>query len=107
MVNAEQIQTGIQKYIFKEIATKGNSLNKFAVYFLEPFIISRIPTYVDNFSKNEFLKDLFDDNKNLDLEKCYNYAKTAIQKSGQIMVEGMFFNETDIDKIYAYIRGDL
>jgi hypothetical protein len=23
------------------------------------------------------------------------------------MVEGMFFNETDIDKIYAYIRGDL
>lgn len=106
-VNTEQIQIGAKKFIFNDLALKGNSIDRFLVYFLEPFITSEIPAYVKKFSDNFFLKNMFDENKNLDLEKCYNYAKNAIQKSGQIFIEGFPFTETDIDKLYAYIKGDL
>lgn len=40
----------------------------------------------------------------VDLDQLYNRSKTAIAKSGQIELAGIIFNETDIDKLYSYIR---
>ena len=47
---------------------------------------------------------MFDDNMNIDVDIVYNMAKEAVKKSGQFVMYGIVFNETDIDKLYSYIR---
>ena len=103
-VNTEQIQLGVINFIENEIAKKAVGANKFAVYFVIPLISNKIAQYVNVFSENDFTKDLFDENRNVDLDAVYNQAKEAIKKSGQIVVYGIVFNETDVDKLYTYIK---
>ena len=106
-VNTEQIQLGISKFIDSEIGNKAVGFGKFATYFVMPMVISKIPHYVESYSSNVLTQDMFDSNKNVDIDKVYNYAKSAIQKSGQFVWNGIAFNETDIDKLYNYIRGGI
>ena len=49
-------------------------------------------------------KDYFVDENTINLDQIYNSAKTAIRKTGQIEYSGILFNETDIDKLYSYIK---
>jgi hypothetical protein len=105
-VNTEQIQMGVTNFIENEIAKKAVGFNKFAVYFAMPVINKKITQYLNNFSTNELTKEMFDENKNLDLDAVYNMAKSAVQKSGQFVFYGIMFNENDIDKLYTYIKGE-
>ena len=105
-VNTEQIQIGVNNFIENEIAKKAVGFNKFATYFAMPIINKKITQYIQNFSTNELTKDMFDENKNLDLNAVYNMAKNAAQKSGQFVFYGIMFNENDIDKLYNYVKGD-
>lgn len=98
MVNIEQIQMGLNRYVEEEIAKKATGFNKFAVYFALPSINKKIPQLINNF------KDFFDENGNINLDEIYNNAKSAISKSGQFSLYGIIFNETDIDKLYSYIK---
>ena len=101
-VNVQQFEIGVNKFIENEIAKKAVGFNKFAVYFAMPIINKQVENYINTFHNNELLKDIFDENKNIDIDKVYNMAKSAIQKSGQFV-----YNESDIDKLYSYIKGDL
>lgn len=105
-VNTEQIQIGLANFVENEIAKKAVGFNKFAVYFALPIVNKKITQYIDNFSANELTKDMFDENKNVDLDSVYNMAKSAVRKSGQFVLYGMIFNENDIDKLYTYIKGE-
>lgn len=104
-VNTEQIQIGVTNFIENEIGKKAVGFNKFATYFALPIINKKITQYLNTFSTNELTKEMFDENKNLDLDAVYNMAKSAVQKSGQFVFFGIMFNETDIDKLYTYIKG--
>ena len=104
-VNKDQIQNGIARYIDAEICGKATGVTKFATYFAMPIVIKKSNKFIDDFSINELTKDLFDANKNLNIDEVYNMAKNAVQKSGQFTYMGMIFNETDIDKLYNYIKG--
>jgi uncharacterized protein YcbK (DUF882 family) len=104
-VNTEQIQMGVTNFIENEIAKKAVGFNKFATYFALPIINKKITQYLNNFSTNELTKEMFDENKNLDLDAVYNMAKSAVKKSGQFVFYGIMFNENDIDKLYTYIKG--
>jgi hypothetical protein len=104
-VNKDQIQNGIIKYIDAEIGGKATGGAKFITYFAMPIVIKKANQLIDNFSTNELTKELFDANKNLNIDEVYGMAKNAVQKSGQFTYLGMIFNETDIDKLYSYIRG--
>ena len=105
-VNKEQVQLGVARYIENEIGNKAESgFGKFATFFAMPIIVKKSSQIIDNFSTNELTKDLFDANKNINLDEVYSMAKNAVQKSGQFMYMNMIFNETDIDKLYSYIRG--
>ena len=106
-INTQQIQLGADKFIENEIARKAVGVNKFAVYFAMPIINKKITQYIESFSSNPITKDIFDENKNVDIDTVYNMAKSAIQKSGQFVYYGIVFNETDVDKLYNYIKGDL
>jgi hypothetical protein len=105
-VNTEQIKIGINNFIDNELGKKSSGFQKFAVYFAMPIIDKKIIQYLNNFSTNELTKEMFDENKNLDLNAVYNMAKSAVQKSGQFVFYGIMFNENDIDKLYTYIKGE-
>jgi hypothetical protein len=105
-VNMEQIQMGVTNFIENEIAKKAVGFNKFATYFALPIINKKITKYLNDFSTNPLTKEMFDENKNLDLNAVYNMAKSAVQKSGQFVFYGIMFNENDIDKLYTYIKGE-
>ena len=102
-VNTEQIQIGVANYIEQEIAKKAVGANKFFIYFALPIVHKKIINYIDTFSTNSLTKDMFDENKNVDIDTVYRMAKDAIKKSGQFVLYGIIFNENDIDKIYSYI----
>ena len=101
--NKEQILIGVTNYIDEEIAKKAVGANKFFVYFAMPIMNKKINKYIDDFSKNEMTKDMFDINGNVDIDIIYNMAKDAVRKSGQFTLYGIIFNETDIDKLHTYI----
>ena len=103
-VNTEQVQLGVTNYIENEIAKKAVGANKFFIYFAMPIVNKKIVQYINDFSANKLTQDLFDENKNVDIDMVYNMAKKAISKSGQFVLYGIIFNENDIDKIYTYIK---
>jgi hypothetical protein len=103
-VNTEQIQVGVVNFMENEIAKKAVGAQKFGVYFAMPIVGKKIANYVNGFAQNEFTKEFFDENGNVDLDTIYNMAKDAVRKSGQFVLYGIVFNETDIDKLYNYIR---
>lgn len=103
IVNVEQIQNGVVNFIDKEIASKAVGVKKFTIYFMLPTIRNKVVKYLE--SVKEFMPELFDENNNVDIDKVYNLAKDAIKKTGQFEFMGIIFNETDIDKLYTYIKG--
>lgn len=104
MVNIQQIERGIQRYVEMEIAQKAVGVQKFATYFLMPQIPKKIEELFSKHKDGIIMRDFLDENANVDIDRLYNDSKSAIQKSGQFEMFGIIFNETDIDKIYDYIK---
>lgn len=105
VVNLEQIQKGITLFVEKEIAPKATGIKKFGIYFMLPTIQKTVANYLTKIK--EFMPDLFDENGNVKFDEFYNQAKSAVQKTGQFEFMGIIFNETDIDKLYTYIKGTI
>ena len=104
IVTIEQIQNGVLKYIDMEIGAKATGFTKFAVYFMLPKASKTVVDLVNQYRDNPLFKDYVDESGNIRLDDLYNSAKTAISKTGQFTIFGLIFNETDIDKLYEYIR---
>jgi hypothetical protein len=103
-VSINQIQIGITNFIEHEIATKAVGAQKFATYFILPLAKDIVAYNMNKLRKNEFLKSLFNETGNVDIDALYNMSKSAIQKSGSFEILGVILGETDIDKIYSHIR---
>jgi hypothetical protein len=102
LVNLEQIQKGVMNYIEQEITPKATGFKKFGIYFMLPTIQKTVSDYV--VKMKTFIPELYDENGNVKLDEFYSHAKGAIQRSGQFEFLGIIFNESDIDKLYSYIR---
>ena len=102
-VNVNQIQIGIANFIENEIASKATGFQKFATYFVLQKINGMVENYIKSLRDNEFMKDLFNSNGDVDIDALYNMSKKAILKSGQFTIAGVILGETDIDKIYSCI----
>lgn len=103
-VTAQQIQTGVVNYVERELAQKATGIKQFAIYFILPQLYAKVLTVINNLKENEMFQVFFAENGNINLDMLYQTAKTAITKSGQIEYAGIWFNETDIDNLYAYIK---
>ena len=103
-VNTEQIQRGVNTFVDNELGKKAVGVNKFAVYFFLPIINSKIAKIVNAYAQNDLTKEMFDENNNLNLDTIYAMGKEAIRKSGQFVYSGIVITETDIDKLYTYIK---
>jgi hypothetical protein len=104
MVNIQQIERGLQKYVEVEIAQKAVGFQKFATYFMIPQIPKKLEELFSKHKDGMIFKDFLDENANVDLDNLYNNAKSAIQRSGQFEMFGIIFTEVDIDKLYDYIK---
>lgn len=103
VANVEQIQNGIKSFIENELAKKATGFRKFGIYFIMPALDKQIVDYLGRLKS--LVPDFFTDNGDVKVDDLYNTAKMAVQKSGQFEFMGVIFNETDIDKLYTYIKG--
>lgn len=93
-------------YIENEIAKKAVGVQKFATYFFTIAYADKATKMIADLQDNPMIKPLgvFDELGNIDLDVLYNTAKQAIQKSGQFTVAGIIFNESDVDRLYEYVK---
>ena len=106
MVTLQQVEQGIIHYVEAEIAQKAVGPTKFMAYFILPQIPKKVEQLFSQYKDNALFKDYLDENGNIHLDEVYNAAKTAIRKSGQIQMFGIIFNESDVDKLYSFIKGN-
>ena len=102
-VNTNQIEVGVANFIEQEIASKAVGFQKFAIYFVMPKVNKTIEHYIHQFKSNPILSDSFNENGDINIDEVYNMAKQAVRKSGQFSLYGILLDESDIDKLYAYI----
>jgi hypothetical protein len=107
LVNTDQIRIGVKKYVEHELAHKATGLTKFMIYFVMPSIDKTVVDYVNKMQDNEMFGDMFDENKNMHIDKVYDRAVFAVEKVGnKILIEkyGIALDRGDIEKIYSYVR---
>lgn len=104
-ISIDQLKTGVNKYFSEEILAKTSGFKQFMTGLFGGAYIQKIPALIqDNQQMLKSLSFLTDDNK-INLEEIYTHAKSAVAKSGQFVVAGIIFNETDIDKLYSILKG--
>jgi hypothetical protein len=107
LVNTDQIRIGVKKYVEHELAHKATGLTKFMIYFVMPSIDKTVVDYVSKMQDNEMFEDMFDENKNMHIDRVYDRAVFAVEKVGnKIFIEkyGIALDRGDIEKIYSYVR---
>lgn len=102
-VNTNRIQVGVTNFIEQEIASKAVGFQKFATYFVMPKVNKVVEQYMQQLKDNPIMGDTFNENGDVDIDEIYNMAKQAVRKSGQFSLYGILLDESDIDKLYAYI----
>lgn len=106
IVNTDQIRIGVKKFIESEIAQKATGLTKFMIYFTLPSIDASVVNYLNQARGNFLFEDMFDEAGNVVLDKAYERAAFAIDKSGKLILDkfGIALDRSDIEKIYSYVR---
>ena len=107
LVNTDQVRIGVKKFIENELAHKATGVTKFMIYFMMPGMDKKVLEYVVKMQDNDMFEDMFDDNKNLYLDKIYDRALFAVDKLGnKVLLEkyGIALDRSDLEKIYSYIR---
>lgn len=112
MINRDQLENGIVKYINEEIVKKSSGIMGIGLVaarelgVFKGVVNSKINEYMNNdIVKNVVLKDVVSESGNIDLEKLYSAVKKGVQEKGQFTVYGYILNENDIDMMYSSIKG--
>lgn len=102
MVSLPQISKGLITFIEQELIVKATGKQKFIMYFLIPQIPQKVEQLFDQYKENMIINTFIKDG-GIDLNELYSTTKAAMQKSGNVELFGIIFNENDIDKLYEYI----
>lgn len=105
-VNIEQIQRAITEYFNQEILSKTTGWKKFTTDLAFSIYKTKLPDMFLRWAEIPLIKGtgLIDENHFVDVETLYTHAKNAIQKSGQVEFMQILFNDTDVDKLYNFIK---
>jgi hypothetical protein len=107
VVNTDQIRIGVKKYIEHELAQKASGITKFMIYFMMPSMDKTVNEYIVKMQDNEMFAEMFDENKNMYLDRVYERAVFAVEKVGnKLFIDkyGIALDRSDIEKIYSYVR---
>lgn len=105
-INVDQLQRAIEIYFNQEVLSKAVGFKKFTTALMFNMYKPKLGNIINALAENSLVKmaDLFDEQRFINVDALYNYAKDAIQKSGQFETMGIIFTENDIDKLYSIIR---
>lgn len=103
VVEMQHIQRGLGEYIEAEIAAKSEGVQKFAVYFMTPQIIKSLTQKFEELRQNPMFADFFVP-EGVELDKVREQASAAMQKAGHVEMFGLSLGQSDVDKLYNYIR---
>lgn len=106
IVNTDQVRIGVKKFVESELAHKATGLTKFMIYFALPSIDGTVVNYLNQARENFLFKDMFDEDGNILLDKIYDRAAFAIDKSGKVILDkvGVALDRSDVEKLYSYVR---
>lgn len=106
MVTLQQVQAGVVKFIDSYIAPKATGFSKFMIYFVTPSLYTIIEQKYKELQSSGLMPELFNETGNLNLDETYNRARTAMQKSGKILIPGLnyFADEEDLTILYDLIK---
>lgn len=107
LVNTDQVRVGVKKFIENELAHKATGVTKFMIYFIMPGMDKKVLDYIVKMQTNDMFEEMFDENKNLYLDKVYDRALFAVDKVGnKVLLEkyGIALDRSDLEKLYSYIR---
>lgn len=105
-LTAEQVQRGVLAYADAEIGQNAVGLQKFVTYFAIAAFKDKLPKMLISLKNNPIVQslDIYNANGNINIDELYKAAKFAIEKSGSFQAYGIIFNESDIDKLYEYLK---
>ena len=105
-INVEQLQHAVTEYFNQEILAKAAGWKKFYTALIFNMYKTKFVNMFNTLSNTPIIKmaDIIDENGFIEIDALYNASKDAVQKSGQFEVMGIIFNETDIDKLYSYLK---
>ena len=106
-VTIDMVKNGVSVFVEREIAAKAVGVQKFITYMAIPLVGDAVVKYAQAFKENPITQKFFNESGEVDIDELYNMAKNAVRKSGQFTVYGVILGETDIDKIYANIKGGI
>lgn len=105
-ISVEQLQSALIKYIDTEIGPKATGMTKFLIYFMAPSIPKIVNEKVKELQDTGIMTDLFTADGLIDIDAIYGRAKSAIERSGKILIPKLnyFVDGNDIDMIYEIIK---
>lgn len=108
-INIEQVQRAITEYFNQEILAKTTGWKKFTMDFTFSLYKARLPKLFLQWVENPLIKHsgVIDENNFIDIELLYEHAKNAIQHSGQVEIFSILFNDSDIDKLYNFMKNTI
>jgi allophanate hydrolase subunit 1 len=107
IVNTDQVRIGVKKFVENELAHKATGVTKFMIYFVMPGIDKQIVEYINTLQSHDMFTDMFDENKNINIDTVYERAVFAMEKSGNKLLldkYGISLDRNDVEKIYSYIK---
>lgn len=106
VVNIDQIHAGLIKFIDTEIAPKATGFTKFMVYFFVPSLSKFLVPRYEAMRASGMFSELFTEEGNLKLEDAFARVRTAMEKTGKLMIPQInyFVDSTDVEKLYHLIK---
>jgi hypothetical protein len=105
-VSQEQLHKAIMAYAEEEIAMKATGLAKFGSYFLISSLYNRPDKTVGALLNHPFIQmtDIVNTDGTIKADELYSAARSAMEKAHSIMISGITFGITDIDKLYSILQ---
>lgn len=105
IVTVEQVKLGAANYISQEVWKRATGFKKCLYWIASELAPEYVQYWVDKaYSDPVMLKKFFDESGNVRLDEVYGLAKRSVENSGQFLAFGLIFNETDVDRLYSYIK---
>lgn len=108
MVNKDQIQNGILKYVDEELVKNNAGLGRWIIPVILPYKIGEYLSMLDT-QKDALIKmGYMHDDGMIEIERIYNDFRTVADKYGNVVVAlpligSITFSRQDIDNLYMHI----
>ena len=109
MVNLNQVQNGVARYIDSELLPHIDGWQKWVFGALASTTLAKTTNIFNTLKQNEFVKmlEVIDENDNIDIDTLYREFYKQAQKGAVTfsipMIGALTLNPADVEKIYRYI----